>query len=71
MTSKSVMLTNLRKYNGTNYVIISNSSSLSIFGIGDSLIRQSNIVLPLRDVLFILELTEFVLCKSTNNTIFY
>jgi hypothetical protein len=65
------MLTNLRKYNGTNYVIISNSSSLSIFGIGDSLIRQSNIVLPLRDVLFILELTEFVLCKSTNNTIFY
>jgi len=65
------MLTNLRKYNGTNSVIISNSPFLLIFGIGDSLIRQSNIVLPLRDVLFILELTEFVLCKSTNNTIFY
>jgi hypothetical protein len=54
MTSKSGMLTNLYYYNGTDSVIIGNSFSLSIFGIGDFFIRQSNIVLPLRDVLFIL-----------------
>jgi len=63
--------------NRTDSVIIGNSFSLSIFGIGDSLIRQSNIVLPLHDVLFILiwqnlfyvsQLTTqfFINCKFSN-----
>jgi transposase InsO family protein len=64
MTSKPGMLTDVRKYFGTDSVVIGNGSSLPIVGIGDSFIKQNNTKLPINDVLLVPELTKNLLSVS-------
>ena len=61
MTCKVDVLTNLRSYKGTNGVIIGDGLSLQINGIGDTNIKQMIIMLPLKNILFVLELTRNIL----------
>jgi hypothetical protein len=46
---------------GTNDVIIGDGSSLQINGMGDTNIKQMTIMLPLKNILFVLELTRNLL----------
>jgi hypothetical protein len=72
MTSQPGMLSNIHEYYGTKYVIIGNGSSVPILGIDDTLVKQKNIVLPLNNVLFVLDLKKkYALGKSTNYSISY
>lgn len=70
MTGKSNMLRNIRKYSGTDSILIGDGSSLPIVGIGDSFIKQRNITLPLRDVLLVPDLTKNLLSISQLTTEF-
>ncbi|KAJ1428319.1 gag-polypeptide of LTR copia-type [Sesbania bispinosa] len=51
MTGKPSMLNNIKKYSGTDSVLIGDGSSLPILGTGDSFIKQRNVTLPLYNVL--------------------
>ena len=64
MTGQQGMLTHLNKYNGTDSIVIGDGSSLPITGIGNSIIKQKNNVLPLHDVLFVPNLKKNLLSVS-------
>ena len=70
MTGQPGMLSNIHEYYGTDYVIIGNGSSLPILGIGDTLVKQRNTVLPLKNVLFVPDLKKNLLSVSQLTTQF-
>ncbi|XP_027358813.1 ABC transporter B family member 15-like [Abrus precatorius] len=70
MTGKPSMLNNIKKYSGTDSVLIGDGSSLSILGIGDSFIKQRNVTQPLHDVLLVPSLTKNLLSISQLTTQF-
>ena len=70
MTGQPGMLSNIREYYGIDCVIIGNGSSLPILGIGDTLVKQKNTALPLKNVLFVLELKKNLLSVSQLTTQF-
>jgi histone deacetylase 1/2 len=70
MTGQPSMLSNIREYYGTNYVIIGNGSSLPILGIGDTFVKQRNTALPLKNVLFVPNLKKNLLSVSQLTTQF-
>jgi len=70
MTGQPGMLFNIREYYGTDYIIIGNGSSLPILGIGDTLVKQKNTALPLKNVLFVPDLKKNLLSISQLTTQF-
>lgn len=64
MTGKPGILSNIRKYSGTDSVIIGDGSSMPILAIGDSCVKQKSSVLPLNDVLLVPNLTKNLLSVS-------
>ncbi|KAJ1419661.1 Zinc finger, CCHC-type [Sesbania bispinosa] len=64
MTGKPSMLNNIKKYSGTDSVLIGDGSSLPILGTGDSFIKQRNVTLPLHNVLLVPSLTKNLLSIS-------
>lgn len=64
MTGTSSMLSNIRKYSGTDYVLIGDGSPLPIHGTGDSIIKQNNFTLPLHNVLLVPNLKKNLLSVS-------
>lgn len=53
---------------GTNDVIIGDGSSLQINGMGDTNIKQMTIMLPLKNILFVLELIRNLLSVNQLTT---
>ncbi|XVE76327.1 hypothetical protein DITRI_Ditri12bG0163200 [Diplodiscus trichospermus] len=70
MTGKPGMLFNIRRYSGSDSVLIADGSSLPITEIGDTNIKQNEAILPLQNVLLVPDLTKNLLSMSQLTTQF-
>ncbi|GAB2281572.1 hypothetical protein Dimus_039478 [Dionaea muscipula] len=64
MTGTISLLKNLKKYYGSDSVLIGDGTSLEIKGVGDTEVQQKHITFPLHDVLYVPALTKNLISVS-------